>query len=216
MEESDILIVGSGVFGLSTAVHLVKDNKSSDRPPLKVTLLDPQPYDPPPTKGGASDDINKIVRADYEDAFYMELAYETLDAWSSDPEFVAAEVFHRTGWVVFSAKNPPPATTPAVERAPNRKLGASVVQRIRENLRNGSRPDCTADLSLDDVKRKWGGVLAQVDLDVFEPAYSNPNVGWVDVPRAKRIMVDKALKGGVKYEVEEVVELLHGNDEVNG
>ncbi|KAL1955806.1 hypothetical protein VTO42DRAFT_8045 [Malbranchea cinnamomea] len=204
---SDIVIVGSGIFGLSTAVHLAKSTSKNDR--LNVILLDVRPYHPSPHTGGASNDVNKIVRADYDDPFYMELAYEALDAWNSDPEFVDRGVFHRTGWVLFDKKvggeekdqpSTPPRNTPII--CSSVRSG----NRIRENFRKSSRPDQTVSVTANDLKHKWAGVLGQTDLNVYEPAYFNPEPGWVDVPAAMRIMFDRALRNGVvKYEVEEVI-----------
>lgn len=63
--ESKIIIVGAGVLGLSTALHLVRDGGYKD-----VTVFDrcdyaTRHYDPAKGCDGASSDINKIFRADY-------------------------------------------------------------------------------------------------------------------------------------------------------
>lgn len=64
-KDSSILIVGAGVFGLSTALHLAQDGYTN------ITVLDrenvPSPY-------SAGNDLNKIVRAEYEDSFYTDQA----------------------------------------------------------------------------------------------------------------------------------------------
>jgi sarcosine oxidase/L-pipecolate oxidase len=63
--DSRILIVGAGVFGLSTALELARQGYTN------VKVIDreavPSPY-------SAGTDLNKIVRAEYEDPFYTELA----------------------------------------------------------------------------------------------------------------------------------------------
>ena len=207
-ETRDILIVGAGIFGLSTAVHLASNNDAStgSRKP-RITLLDTRPHDPSPTSGGASNDINKIVRADYDDAFYMELAHEALDAWGdSGSGFVDAGVFRRVGWVFFDQK------------VGNVKRIGKSGERIRENFRKSSRGDPTVSVSMEKLREKWGGVLGQADFGVYEPAYFNPEAGWVDVPAAMGMMFDRALKNGVEYEVEEVVELVldDGKGKVKG
>lgn len=58
VSHSDILIIGAGIFGTSTAYHLAK----SASEPLSVTIIDQTPF---PPKHAASTDINKIIRADY-------------------------------------------------------------------------------------------------------------------------------------------------------
>ncbi|KAL5316008.1 hypothetical protein ACEPPN_016882 [Leptodophora sp. 'Broadleaf-Isolate-01'] len=64
-KESSILIVGAGVFGLSTALHLAQDGFTNIKVLDRATI--PSPY-------SAGNDLNKIVRAEYEDPFYTELA----------------------------------------------------------------------------------------------------------------------------------------------
>lgn len=68
---NEILIVGAGVFGLSTALHLARNGYRN------ITVIDresiPSPY-------SAGCDLNKIVRAEYEDSFYTDLALVSLIA----------------------------------------------------------------------------------------------------------------------------------------
>ena len=63
--DTTFLIVGAGTIGLSTALHL------TDHGYKNITVIDrevvPSPY-------SAGNDLNKIVRADYEDHFYAGLA----------------------------------------------------------------------------------------------------------------------------------------------
>jgi len=65
-KSSPIIIVGAGAWGLSTALHLTAAGYTN------ITVYDraaqiPSPY-------SAAWDINKIVRAEYEDPFYTKLA----------------------------------------------------------------------------------------------------------------------------------------------
>lgn len=64
--DAPIIIVGAGAWGLSTALHLRQTGYTN------VTVFEraervPSPY-------SAAWDINKIVRPEYEDGFYTELA----------------------------------------------------------------------------------------------------------------------------------------------
>lgn len=65
-KETFFLIVGAGTIGLSTALHL------SDRGHKNIVILDRGTS--VPSGYSAGNDLNKIVRADYEDAFYAEHA----------------------------------------------------------------------------------------------------------------------------------------------
>jgi len=70
-----ILIVGGGAFGLSTVVHLLKAGYSD------ITVLDKD--DEIPSRWSAANDLNKIVRAEYEDPLYQDLtvvSFSMLDA----------------------------------------------------------------------------------------------------------------------------------------
>ncbi|KAJ4302618.1 hypothetical protein N0V90_001507 [Kalmusia sp. IMI 367209] len=110
---SNILIVGAGIFGTSTAYHL----SLTANPGTSITVLDRSPY---PPHHAASTDINKIVRADYSTPFYMDLAYEALHAWKTLPILQSKDgprFFHESGWVTLSDE------------------GSDLADRIRGNLR---------------------------------------------------------------------------------
>lgn len=61
-----ILIVGGGTFGLSTAYHLAKSGYKN------VTVIDKSEF--LPSEASAGNDLNKIIRAEYEDPWYAGLA----------------------------------------------------------------------------------------------------------------------------------------------
>ncbi|KAI4721489.1 fructosyl amino acid oxidase [Aureobasidium sp. EXF-10727] len=83
-KEKKILIVGAGVFGLSTALEL------SHRGYSNILILDRHR---PPVPGGSSVDISRIIRPDYADAFYARMGMEALVAWQQD----FSPFFHRSG-----------------------------------------------------------------------------------------------------------------------
>lgn len=66
-----VLIVGSGVFGVSTAYHLLKRGYKD------VTIIDRAST--LPACDAASTDLNKIVRSDYSDPIYAALAKEAIE-----------------------------------------------------------------------------------------------------------------------------------------
>lgn len=66
-----ILIVGAGTFGLSTALHLSNAGYSN------ITVLDKGSEIP--SEYSAANDVNKILRAEYEDDFYTAL---TVVGWT--------------------------------------------------------------------------------------------------------------------------------------
>ena len=78
-----LVIVGAGVFGLSTAIHLAQRGYSN------VTVFDAQPYEA--TKydylsgcDAASADLNKIIRSAYgEQTEYQDLSTEAIKSWKT-------------------------------------------------------------------------------------------------------------------------------------
>jgi sarcosine oxidase/L-pipecolate oxidase len=72
---TSIFIVGSGVFGLSTAYALAQRPTYSN---TKITVLDRSPF---PSPDGSSIDTSRIVRADYSDPAYAALASAAQSEW---------------------------------------------------------------------------------------------------------------------------------------
>ncbi|KAL1998890.1 hypothetical protein VTN02DRAFT_5417 [Thermoascus thermophilus] len=69
-----ILIVGGGVFGLSTALSL-----STRHPECQITVLEASPTIPNPH--GSSVDKSRIVRADYANPAYARLGAAAIERW---------------------------------------------------------------------------------------------------------------------------------------
>ena len=65
-----IAIVGGGAWGLSTALHLHRAGYTN------ITVF--ETADSIPSRYSAAYDINKIVRAEYEESFYTDLALVSL------------------------------------------------------------------------------------------------------------------------------------------
>ena len=65
-KDSPIIIVGAGAWGLSTALHLANAGYTNVTVHERAEKI-PSPY-------SAAWDLNKIVRAEYEDSFYTKLA----------------------------------------------------------------------------------------------------------------------------------------------
>lgn len=83
-----IIIVGAGVFGLTTALDLRRRGYED------VTVLDRMT---PPVPDGSSCDISRVIRADYVDPFYAALAKEALQAWRDGP---FASFYHNSSFVL--------------------------------------------------------------------------------------------------------------------
>lgn len=71
-----LIILGSGTWGLSTALHLVNEGHSN------ITVFDRASEIP--SRYSAGYDINKIVRPEYEDPFYTDLALVSPSTFRGD------------------------------------------------------------------------------------------------------------------------------------
>ncbi|SCU92825.1 LAMI_0E12200g1_1 [Lachancea mirantina] len=70
----DVIIVGGGVFGLSTAAQCIRRKKA-------VLVIDKYNI---PSPLSAANDYNKIIRLEYDDRFYTSLAIEACDYWNGN------------------------------------------------------------------------------------------------------------------------------------
>ncbi|KPI35099.1 L-saccharopine oxidase [Cyphellophora attinorum] len=101
-----VVVAGAGAWGLSTALHLVNDGYTN------VTVLD-RASELPSRYSGAYD-LNKIVRAEYEDPFYTDLALEAIREWRT-PLF--GPYYHHTGYVVATSDKAPAKAVQHLEKA---------------------------------------------------------------------------------------------------
>lgn len=83
----EIIIIGSGIFGISTAIALAKRY-----PEIKIHVLD---RFEPPVPDATSVDTTRCIRVDYKDEVYFKLACESLQKIKNDP--VISQFFHQTG-----------------------------------------------------------------------------------------------------------------------
>lgn len=166
------LIVGAGCFGASTARHLKVTHPDAD-----VVIVDSAPF---PNPVAASHDLNKIIRAEYEDIMYMRLAVEALDAWGADP--VLRPFFHKTG-VVWGV-------TPTRAR--------ELVDGYEEILGQGGAP--VELLGVDEARTRFP-ILGQCALQGASNCLWNPNAGWGDAASALQAVIQDAVDQGVRYEV---------------
>lgn len=77
----EYVIVGAGVFGLSTALSLIRDCDV-----IAHTIVICDVYEPP-SDWSAANDFNKIIRCEYNKKMYTRLAIEALQMWRNDPLF---------------------------------------------------------------------------------------------------------------------------------
>ncbi|KAI1112240.1 FAD dependent oxidoreductase [Nemania sp. NC0429] len=178
------VIVGAGIFGVSTAYHLIKKY-----PNASVTLVDRDAYDAE-TRVAASWDWNKVVRADYEDIVYCQLALEALDIFRSDPLW--QPFFHETG-LIWTCRD---------------DYGKNVINNFK---RLGRNVDIRA-VSVEEARTLYDGLFDQADYTSVKEVLINRSSGWGAAGDSLRAVTRKTVELGVKYEVAEVATLLLSKD----
>lgn len=188
-DESTVLIVGAGTFGTSTAYHLAKRYHD----PSKVTVVDRAPSPPKPA---ASIDINRIIRPDYPNSLYCNLAWEAINTWFWGLEL--QEFFHQNGGIMMYDK---------------KELG----QQTREVFK-GRGYDNTITIPVAEVveHKKARGSLKGTSVDGVEDVYWNPDAGWVNAAKATASYMDEAKKYGVQRITAEIDKLVFEDGRVKG
>ncbi|KAI5457500.1 FAD dependent oxidoreductase [Mariannaea sp. PMI_226] len=176
MSTSSYLIVGAGVFGVSTAYHLIQKY-----PNASVTIVDRDAYDAE-LRVAASWDWNKVVRADYDDIVYCALAIEAQDVFKSDPLW--QPYFHETGvyWVVRN----------------------DYAQNVIDNYKKLGRKADIKALPLAEAKKLYGGLFENADYSDAKEVLINETSGWAAAGDSLRAVTRRAIELGVKYVVADV------------
>lgn len=89
-KNESLLVVGAGVFGLSTALELKSQGYNN------VVVADRHL---PPVKDGSSVDVSRVIRTDYADELYHRMAREAYNSWR---EGKYRQDFHETGFVMLA------------------------------------------------------------------------------------------------------------------
>ncbi|EHA27620.1 hypothetical protein ASPNIDRAFT_185199 [Aspergillus niger ATCC 1015] len=165
------LIVGAGVFGVSTAYHLIQKY-----PNATVTLVDRDAYDAE-SRVAASWDWNKVVRADYDDMTYCKLALEAQEIFKSDPLW--QPYFHQTG-VYWTCRS-------------------DYAQNVITNHKKLGRNDDIIALPVAEARKLYNGIFDNADYTGVKEVLINRASGWAAAGDALRAVTKKCLDLGVKY-----------------
>lgn len=95
MKQFDFLILGAGIFGVTTAVELCKKKYS-------VAIINPGKIPHPLAE---STDISKIIRMEYgADEEYMDMAATCMAKWREWNKLFNDTLYHETGFLLLSKK----------------------------------------------------------------------------------------------------------------
>lgn len=160
-----IIIVGAGVFGLSTALELSKRGYEN------ITVLDRHV---PPVVDGSSVDISRIIRIDYADPLYAQMAREAYQGWTNE----YADFYYNSGFVMMAkdASNP-------------------YISKSKDIIRsNGGRLDEFEDAT--QVRQIYPNIEAELS-GMY--AVHNPIGGWADAERSIQRLAGKCSVAGVSF-----------------
>lgn len=201
-----ILIVGSGLFGLSTAWALTKRPRFDK---TTITVLDNARGQFPP-EDAASVDKSRIVRADYADADYAALGAEAQAEWrkQADGEVGGEGRYSENGIVVMANKS-------AVRYG--KKVGMDYARASWENVSNIARKSGQPD--------KVFAIEGQEALKAYVGSGGNPGdwgyvnklSGWTDNGASMKWMYEQVKKTGrINFVDAEAQELVTEGTQVTG
>ncbi|TPX13717.1 uncharacterized protein E0L32_005920 [Thyridium curvatum] len=177
---TNILILGAGTIGLSTAYHLAKAGYKN------VTVLEKSACIPADLSAG--NDFNKIVRAEYEEPFYTELALKSIEAWQT-PLF--APFFRKVGYLIGNSSTAPEKSRRTLEKSLS-TIASQPAYKNKVSLFK-SREDIRAIAPVFDGPMKWQG-------------YFNQHAGYAKAGDALIAVYSACCTLGVKFYLGDAVE----------
>ncbi|ROV95951.1 hypothetical protein VMCG_07987 [Cytospora schulzeri] len=111
-----ILIIGSGVFGLSTALSLARHPHFTK---TQITIIDRSSFDHKqqqpvfPSRDASSIDTSRIIRADYADPAYAALAADAQEIWRRPDGPGGDGRYQETGLLLVGDAVTPPSPSPS-------------------------------------------------------------------------------------------------------
>ena len=189
MNTPDFLIVGAGIFGITTAIELRKQNYS-------VAILNP---DSIPHPLAASTDISKIVRMEYgADLQYMDMANTSIDRWKAWNDLFKDTLYHEVGFLLLCQR-------------PMETEGQSFEwNSFQSLLQKGFQPHRLDKKSITENYPVFAN-------GKFVDGFFHSKAGFVEASRAVARLTDYARELGVEvFEEKKVKRLLEKNNKVIG
>jgi glycine/D-amino acid oxidase-like deaminating enzyme len=182
MNNYDILIIGSGIFGVAAALELHGRGH-------KVAVLDRGPL---PHPQATSSDISKIVRMEYgADEQYMAMVEAALPGWRRWNDELGETLFHEIG-VLFLARTAMAA-------------GDFEYESYQMLRRRGHHPE---RISSADIERRFPAWRPGVYVDGFYHAQG----GFVESGRLVAALIKQAGRQGIDFYPDRPVQELLGSD----
>ena len=212
MAQDSYIVVGAGVFGSSTALELAKAGH-------KVVVLE-RSADAYHSPDAASNDLNKIVRADYSDEHYRDLGKEAISIWRRSD--LLSPYYHETG-VLFYAEDMGSSSKDYIREGVSRASGGkNPASSGLELPKNGhTLPSAAYSLSSpSELERsfplqmkammmsRWASKIESGSMQ----AYFNPRGGWGEADTATRAVLDEAKRYGAEVKGNSCIDKLLFSD----
>ncbi|KAL4936346.1 hypothetical protein BDV06DRAFT_205251 [Aspergillus oleicola] len=165
-----IVIVGAGLFGLCMAYQLATEGYRS------ITVLDRHM---PPVPTGSSTDISRVIRFDYADKDYLDMALEAHKAWSQ-PKY--SDIFHNASYILSGNTS---------------SHGQAWIKNTTAALDSRGLP-WAAIHSAAEAKRQFPVLTGDLAPEPFH-GYLNLHAGWADAQKAIALLRDECLALGVRF-----------------
>ncbi|MCG8604475.1 FAD-dependent oxidoreductase [bacterium] len=180
MTKHDFVIIGAGIFGITAAIELRKQNHS-------VGILNP---DTIPHPFAASTDISKAVRMEYgTDIAYMEMVEVSIQGWRAWNEQFDDTLYHEVGFLLV-CREPLDAASQSFEAASFENL-----------MRRGYHPE---RLDSSALSRRFPAF----DSSRYVDGFYNPVAGYAEAARVVETLAAFAQQLGVKIYLGQTAEEL--------
>lgn len=177
---SEIIIIGTGIFGLSTAISLAKRH-----PVSKIHVID---RFEPPVADGTSVDTTRCLRSDYNDQVYEKLSFEAMELTRNDPEI--APFFHECGMsVVYDGKQDKWAKMYEADKASAERVLVKTPEKILEF--NGPKA-VFKSIHGDDDDDDYDDALEKQGKTLWNHGYCNKANGFIDAAKAIKAYYKRA------------------------
>ncbi|KAH0256630.1 FAD dependent oxidoreductase, partial [Aureobasidium melanogenum] len=202
-----VLILGSGVFGLSTAYSLTQNPDFAN---TSITLVDRSAF---PAPDGASIDSSRIVRPDYADLPYARLAIEAQARWRNE-WWGQQDVYHEPGLAVVVNKDESDNGNGDLGRKYMRDSMANVE---RCGLKPGKKSEGDHTNAAQETAIAAAAATGKGGSSPGDFGYVNWRSGWADAEKGMRVLRAKVEETNrVHFLHASVSRLQFSNDAVTG
>lgn len=185
---SSILIIGAGVFGLSTALELARRPNFAQ---TKITVLDRSPEQGVfPSPDASSVDTSRIIRPDYCDRAYATLAAEAHEEWrkTGDDDLGGQGRYSESGLMLIADEPPAEVLCQAPGSGEKKCSGMDYVRQSWDNVLDlareggGMSTDRMRELPNRDAINEAIGMGKEETPGDW--GYLNGNSGWADAEKS--------------------------------